>query len=73
MISLSHRKLLRPHMPDLISILLAAVAIATTLNVFIRRFNMPTVIGYIDTGTMPGATFHVDLGDDETLQHVATD
>jgi hypothetical protein len=59
-------------MPDPISITLAAVAIATNLNVFIRRFNMPTVIGYFDTGTMPSAKFHVDLGDDETLQHVAT-
>ncbi len=60
-------------MQDLISMLLAAVTIATTLNVFIRRFNMPIINGYIITGTILGAKFHIDLGDDETLQHVATD
>jgi len=58
-------------MQDLISILLAAVAIATALNVFIRRFNMPTVVGYIITGTLLGAVFQIDVHDDETLQHVA--
>jgi CPA2 family monovalent cation:H+ antiporter-2 len=58
-------------MQDLISILLAAVAIATALNVFIRRFNMPTVVGYIITGILLGAIFQIDVHDDETLQHVA--
>jgi len=73
MILLSRCNLPEPHMQNLISVLLAAVAIATALNVFIRRFNMPIINGYIITGTILGATFHIDLGDDETLQHVATD
>jgi CPA2 family monovalent cation:H+ antiporter-2 len=58
-------------MQYLIPIFLAAVAIATALNVFIRRFNMPTVVGYIITGAVIGALFQVDVRGDETLQHVA--
>jgi Kef-type K+ transport system membrane component KefB len=73
MILLSRCKLPEPQMQYLISILLVAVAIANALNVFIRRFNMPIINGYIITGTMLGATFHIDLGDDETPQHVTTD
>ena len=58
-------------MQYLIPIFLAAVAIATALNVFIRRFNMPTVVGYIVTGAVIGALFQIDVRGDETLQHVA--
>ena len=58
-------------MQNLIPIFLAAVAIATSLNVFIRRFNMPTVVGYIVTGALLGALFQIDARGDETLQHVA--
>ena len=58
-------------MQYLIPIFLAAVAIATALNVFIRRFNMPTVVGYIITGAVLGALFQIDVRGDETLQHVA--
>ena len=58
-------------MQNLIPVLLTAVAIATALNVFIRRFNMPTVVGYIITGTLLGGLFDINLHDDETLEHVA--
>ena len=58
-------------MQNLIPIFLAAVAIATSLNVFIRRFNIPTVVGYIVTGAVIGALFQIDVRGDETLQHVA--
>jgi len=58
-------------MQNLIPILLATVAIATALNVFVRRFNMPTVVGYIITGTLIGNIFQIDLHGDETLEHVA--
>ena len=37
-------------MQQLTPILLFAVAIATALNALIRRFNKPTVVGYIVTG-----------------------
>ena len=58
-------------MQNLIPVLLAAVATATALNVLLRRFNMPTVIGYIITGALLGALFDIDLHDDKTLEHVA--
>ena len=57
-------------MQNLIPIILTAVAVATALNVFLRRFNMPTVVGYIITGAIIGSIMHVDAHDD-TLHHVA--
>lgn len=58
-------------MNHLIPILLTAVAIATALNVALKRINMPTVIGYIVTGAIVGALFDVDVHDNKTLEHVA--
>lgn len=39
-------------MQNLIPILITAVAIATLINVVLKRINMPTVIGYIFTGAL---------------------
>ena len=58
-------------MQNLIPIILLAVALATALNVFLRRFNMPTVVGYIITGAIIGSVMHFDAHGDETLHHVA--
>jgi len=58
-------------MQNLIPIILVAVAVATALNVFLRRFNMPTVVGYIITGAIIGSVMHFDAHGDETLHHVA--
>ena len=58
-------------MQNLIPIILVAVAVATALNVFLRRFNMPTVVGYIITGTIIGSAMHFDAHGDDTLHHVA--
>jgi CPA2 family monovalent cation:H+ antiporter-2 len=58
-------------MQNLIPIILVAVAVATALNVFLRRFNMPTVVGYIITGAIIGSAMHFDAHGDETLHHVA--
>ena len=58
-------------MQNLIPIILVAVAVATALNVFLRRFNMPTVVGYIITGAIIGSAMHFDAHGDDTLHHVA--
>jgi CPA2 family monovalent cation:H+ antiporter-2 len=58
-------------MQNLIPVILLAVAVATALNVFLRRFNMPTVVGYIITGAIIGSVMHFDAHGDETLHHIA--
>jgi CPA2 family monovalent cation:H+ antiporter-2 len=52
-------------------IVIATVAIATLLNVLLRRINMPTVIGYIFTGVIIGAIFHLKVHGNEQLEHIA--
>ena len=58
-------------MQNLIPIILVAVALATALNVFLRRFGMPTVVGYIITGTLIGSFMNFDAHADASLQQVA--
>lgn len=58
-------------MGNLIPILITAVAVATVLNVVLKRFNMPTVIGYIFTGAIIGAIFNLHIHGNETLEHIA--
>ena len=58
-------------MQYLIPILITAVAIATLINVVLKRINMPTVIGYIFTGVIIGAVFNIHLHGNERLEHVA--
>ncbi len=58
-------------MQNLIPILIAAVGIATLLNVVLKKINMPTVIGYIFTGAIVGSVFDVHVHGNETLEHIA--
>lgn len=58
-------------MNNLIPLLIATFAIATVLNVVLKRFNMPTVIGYIFTGAIIGAVFNIHVHGNETLEHIA--
>lgn len=58
-------------MTQLIPILLTAIAVATILNVGLKRLNMPTVIGYIITGVIVGSAFNIGLHDHETLEGIA--
>jgi len=58
-------------MYNLIPILITTVAIATVLNVVLKRFNMPTVIGYIFTGAIIGTVFDIHLHGNEKLEHIA--
>ena len=58
-------------MQNLIPVIIAAVAVATVLNVALKRINMPTVIGYIFTGVIIGSIFDLHVHGNETLEHVA--
>jgi CPA2 family monovalent cation:H+ antiporter-2 len=58
-------------MQNLLPILIGAVALATALNVVLKRFNIPTVIGYIVTGAIIGPLFGVHAHGNEQLEHVA--
>ncbi|MDD2365048.1 MAG: cation:proton antiporter [Desulfuromonadaceae bacterium] len=58
-------------MQDLIPLLIVAVAVATLLNVVLKRFNMPTVIGYIFTGALIGPMFGINIHGNEALEKIA--
>lgn len=59
------------HLHGLIPILLTAIALATVLNVALKRVNMPTIIGYILTGAIIGNAFDLQLHGNPTLETVA--
>ncbi|MBL0687033.1 MAG: cation:proton antiporter [Sulfurospirillum sp.] len=56
-------------MDSLLLIILTATTIATFLNLFLKRFNIPTIIGYILTGTLISYMFA--LHSSEKLSHIA--
>ena len=58
-------------MQNLIPLLITTIAIATVLNVLLKRINMPTVIGYIFTGAIIGGIFNIHVHGNEDLEHVA--
>ncbi|MBV5278300.1 MAG: cation:proton antiporter, partial [Campylobacteraceae bacterium] len=57
-------------MDNLLVIILSATAIATLLNIFLKRFNIPTIIGYIITGF--AIAYMYELGsNNDSLTHIA--
>lgn len=56
-------------MESLLVIFLATVAIATTLNLILKRFDIPTIVGYIFTGIIIVRLF--DIKADKDLGHIA--
>lgn len=56
-------------MDSFIGLFLAATAIAVMLNVVLKKFFIPTIIGYIATGTIIAMIFHLYNADE--LMHVA--
>jgi CPA2 family monovalent cation:H+ antiporter-2 len=58
-------------MQNLLPILIGAVALATALNLVLKRFNIPTVIGYIVTGAIIGPLFGVHAHGNEELEQIA--
>lgn len=56
-------------MIDFLQVFLIAVASAVILNVFLKRFELPTIIGYIITGIVLSQIYHFSV--DEDLSHIA--
>jgi len=55
---------------NLLAIILSATAIATFFNIFLKRFNIPTIIGYILTGFAIAYLFKLGRNND-SLTHIA--
>ena len=51
--------------------LIVTIAIATVVNVFLKKFDIPTVIGYIFTGFIIAQLFDFGEHSKETLSHLA--
>jgi len=58
-------------MEHILLILIATIAISTVINVLLKRFDIPTVIGYIFTGLITMQIFGFGLNSQETLSHLA--
>lgn len=58
-------------MENALLVLIITTSIATLLNVFLKRFDIPTIIGYVVTGFAISSIYH--FGDDskEMLSHLA--
>ena len=57
-------------MDNILAIILSATAIATLFNILLKRFNIPTIIGYIITGF--ALAYMYKLGrNNESLTHIA--
>ena len=57
-------------MDNLLMIILSATAIATILNIILKRFNIPTIIGYIFTGFAIASLYNLGQNND-SLTHIA--
>jgi len=58
-------------MEKILLILIVTIAISTIINVFLKKFDIPTVIGYIFTGLITMQIFGFGLHSQETLSHLA--
>jgi len=58
-------------MENALLILIITIAIATVLNVFLKKFDIPTVIGYVLTGFSISSIFHFAEDSREMLSHLA--
>ncbi|NEW60965.1 potassium transporter [Sulfurovum sp. bin170] len=58
-------------MEHILIILIVTIAISTVINVFLKKFDIPTVIGYIATGLITMQLFSFGEHSQETLAHLA--
>ncbi len=58
-------------MENALLILIITITISTVLNVFLKRFDIPTVIGYVLTGFAISSIFHFAEDSKEMLSHLA--
>ncbi|MRI58977.1 MAG: potassium transporter [Epsilonproteobacteria bacterium] len=54
-----------------IAIILAAIFIASVLNIALKKFDFPTAIGYIFTGILVAHFFHLNVHNSKTLEHIS--
>jgi len=58
-------------MEDALLILIITISISTVLNVFLKKFDIPTVIGYVLAGFAISSIFHFAEEQKEMLSHLA--
>lgn len=58
-------------MENALLILIITISIATVLNVVLKRFDIPTIIGYVLTGFTISSLFHFAKDSREMLSHLA--
>jgi CPA2 family monovalent cation:H+ antiporter-2 len=58
-------------MENTLLILIITLGISTVLNVFLKRFDIPTVIGYVLSGFVISTIFHFAADSREMLAHLA--
>ena len=58
-------------MDNALLILIITISISTILNVFLKKFDIPTVIGYVITGFVISSIFHFAEDSKEMLSHLA--
>jgi len=58
-------------MEQVLLIIIATITISTIINVILKRFDIPTVIGYIFTGVITMQIFDFGSHSQETLSHLA--
>ena len=58
-------------MENALLILIITISISTVLNVFLKKFEMPTVIGYVLSGFAISSIFHFAADSKEMLSHLA--
>ncbi|MBF0621800.1 MAG: cation:proton antiporter [Magnetococcales bacterium] len=58
-------------MNDILPILLPTLALAIVINLFFRRLDLPTILGYIMAGTVMTTVWKLDPGSNHTLHEIA--
>jgi CPA2 family monovalent cation:H+ antiporter-2 len=58
-------------MGDTLTVLIVTIAIATVLNVLLKKFDIPTVIGYVLSGFAISSLYHFAEDARDTLSHLA--
>ncbi len=58
-------------MDNIILIILITGVVATSINIFFKRFDIPPIIGYIITGAIVGTVVTISSSGTATLEHIA--
>ncbi|MEN8727583.1 MAG: cation:proton antiporter, partial [Sulfurovum sp.] len=58
-------------MENALLILIITISISTVLNVILKKFDIPTVIGYVLSGFAISSIFHFAADSKEMLSHLA--